>query len=55
MRAILGGKEIIMYSAKILGNDSGSNLMSINHSHHKAALADAVKNKKQVPQAPKKK
>jgi hypothetical protein len=44
-----------MYSAKILGNEGSSNLMSINHSNHKAAMAEAVKNKKQLPAQPKKK
>ncbi len=44
-----------MYSAKILGSDSGGNQMSLNQSTHKAAMAEAVKNKKQLPHGHKKK
>lgn len=44
-----------MYSAKVLGNDGGGNQMSLNHSKHKAAMAAAVKAKKQLPHGAKKK
>lgn len=43
-----------MYSAKILGTDANASL-SINHSKHKAAMNDAIKNKKQLPHGNKKK
>lgn len=41
-----------MYSTKILGNQTGP--LQINHSTHKAVLKDAVKKRKPVPQAAKK-
>ena len=43
-------KEHPMYSTKVLGN-STAGTMSINHSSHKAALKEAIKNKKQLPTA----
>ncbi|MFN8126663.1 MAG: hypothetical protein U0R64_09180 [Candidatus Nanopelagicales bacterium] len=43
-----------MYSTKVLGNTTDTT-MSINHSSHKATMKDAIKNKKAVPQTPKKK
>lgn len=48
------GKGIkIMYSTKVLGNSNAT--LNINHSNHKAALAQAVKDKKQLPHGAKKK
>lgn len=42
-----------MYSAKILG--SSNETLSIHHSKHKAALKQAVKDKKHLPHGAKKK
>lgn len=43
-----------MYSTKVLGHDANAAL-NINHSTHKAALAQAVKDKKHLPHGHKKK
>lgn len=42
-----------MYSAKVQGNQDSTNQLNLNHSGHKATLAHAVKNKKQVKPTPK--
>ncbi len=42
-----------MYSVKVLGNSAGS--LNINHSSHKAALKQAIKNKAHLPHGAKKK